>query len=169
VSRPDVTLAAPGELAVPRVRPMRFPDLPAVLAIEVASYGMPWSEATFRGLLRRRDAELVVAEADGAVVGYTAAWYVVDQAELGNVAVAAAWRGRGVGALLVEHALQSAARRGTREMFLEVRPTNFTARRLYERFGFRQVGRRSRYYSQPTEDALVLRRALAGDYEWIDD
>lgn len=169
MSRPDATVPVAGGVLVPRLRPMRFADLAPVLAIEVASYTMPWSEATFRGLLRRRDAELVVAEAGGGVVGYTATWYVVDQAELGNVAVAEAWRGQGVGALLVEYALRNAARRGTREVFLEVRPTNVSARRLYERFGFHQVGRRSRYYSQPTEDALVMRRALAGDHEWMDE
>jgi [ribosomal protein S18]-alanine N-acetyltransferase len=154
--------------AVPRLRAMRFADLARVVEIEVASYTVPWSEATFRSLLRRRDAELVVAEADGTIVGYTASWFVVDQAELGNVAVCAAWRGRGVGALLVEHALRAAVERGMREVFLEVRPSNAHARRLYERFGFRQIARRSRYYTQPVEDALVMRRLLAGDEEWMD-
>jgi [ribosomal protein S18]-alanine N-acetyltransferase len=168
VSSPDVTLPPPVGGTVPRLRPMRFPDLERVLEIELASYSMPWSEATFRGLLRRRDADLVVAEAAGTIIGYTASWYVVDQSELGNVAVDAAWRGRGVGALLVENALRRAAERDIREVFLEVRPSNVTARSLYERLGFREVGRRSRYYSLPSEDALVMRRPLDGDYEWMD-
>jgi ribosomal-protein-alanine N-acetyltransferase len=121
---------------------------------------MPWSEATFRGLLRRRDAEMITAEAGGAVVGYAAFWCVVDQGELGNVAVSADWRGYGIGARLVEDVLRRAARRGVREVFLEVRPSNAVARALYERLGFRPVGRRRNYYQAPVEDAIVLRHIV---------
>lgn len=142
------------------LRDMQPSDLVSVVAIERASYSVPWSEATFRGLLRRRDAEMIVAESGDAVVGFTIFWCVVDQAELGNVAVQEEWRGRGLGALLVADVLERAGRRGVREVFLEVRPTNEVARRLYERFGFEYVGRRRNYYQQPVEDALVLRRRL---------
>jgi [ribosomal protein S18]-alanine N-acetyltransferase len=140
-----------------RLRDMVAADVPTVVAIERASYTMPWSEATFRGLLRRRDAEMVSAEADGVVIGYAAFWCVVDQGELGNVAVSADWRGLGLGARLVEDVLRRAARRGVREVFLEVRPSNNVARQLYDRLGFRPVGRRRNYYQAPVEDAIVLR------------
>lgn len=143
-----------------RLRDMTTGDIPRVVAIERASYTMPWSEATFRGLLRRRDAEMVTAEVDGEVVGYAAFWCVVDQGELGNVAVTAEWRGAGIGARLVDDVLRRAARRGVREVFLEVRPSNTVARRLYEHLGFRPVGRRRNYYQRPLEDAIVLRRAV---------
>lgn len=145
------------------IRPMRSQDLIAVLEIERGSYSMAWSEATFRGLLRRADAEMIVAEAAGVLVGYAATWFVVDQGELGNVAVAAEWRRRGVGALLVDAVIARAARRGAREIFLEVRPSNAVAQRLYVRFGFREVGRRRNYYAEPTEDALVMRRAVSAE------
>jgi ribosomal-protein-alanine N-acetyltransferase len=81
----------------------------------------------------------------------------VDQAELGNVAVADEWRGRGIGARLLREVLDRAGRRGMREIFLEVRPSNHVAQRLYERHGFREVGRRRNYYLEPPEDALVMR------------
>jgi [ribosomal protein S18]-alanine N-acetyltransferase len=142
------------------LRDMVTADVPAVVAIERASYTMPWSDATFRGLLRRRDAEMVSAEADGSVIGYAAFWCVVDQGELGNVAVSAKWRGYGLGGRLVEEVLRRAALRGVREVFLEVRPTNTVARNLYERLGFRPVGRRRNYYQAPVEDALVLRHIV---------
>lgn len=146
------------------LRDMTAEDIDAVVTIERASYSVPWSEATFRGLLRRRDAELVVAQAGREVAGYAAFWCVVDQGELGNVAVAEAWRGRGLGALLVADVVRRAARRGIRELFLEVRPSNTVARSLYERFGFAPAGRRRNYYQEPVEDALVLRRPVDLDH-----
>jgi [ribosomal protein S18]-alanine N-acetyltransferase len=155
--RLSATLRDRPEIAL---RDMTAADLAAVVAIERASYSVPWSEATFRGLLRRRDAEVVVAWAAEHVAGYAAFWCVVDQGELGNVAVAQAWRGQGLGARLVDEVIRRAARRGIRELFLEVRPSNHVARRLYERFGFAPAGRRRNYYQQPVEDALVLRRPL---------
>ena len=139
---------------------MRDDDLARVLEIERASYSVPWSETTFRGLLRRRDAEIVVAEDDGDIIGHAVYWYVLDQGELGNVAVWPGARGRGIGALLVAEIVARAARAGVRELFLEVRPSNVWARRIYDGFGFVQVGRRRNYYQVPTEDALVLRRPL---------
>jgi [ribosomal protein S18]-alanine N-acetyltransferase len=139
---------------------MTAADMPAVLAIEYESYSVPWSEATFRGLLRRRDAEMIVAEAGGVIIGYAIFWTVLDQSELGNVAVTRAWRGRGIGQQLVDDVLRRADQRGVREIFLEVRPSNTSARRLYERLGFTQVGRRRNYYQEPVEDALVLRRPM---------
>lgn len=142
------------------LRDMQPSDIRAVVAIEQASYTVPWSEATFRGLLRRRDAEMIVAVHGERVVGYAAFWCVVDQGELGNVAVAADWRGRGLGARLIEDVLRRADVLGVTEVFLEVRPTNTRARRLYERYGFVQVGRRRNYYQEPVEDALVLRRPV---------
>lgn len=140
-----------------QLRDMRTADVPAVAALERAAYTMPWSEATFRGLIRRRDAEMITADAGGAVIGYAAFWCVVDQGELGNVCVSDEWRGHGLGARLVEEVIRRAAQRGVREVFLEVRPSNGVARALYERLGFRPVGRRRDYYQAPVEDAIVLR------------
>jgi [ribosomal protein S18]-alanine N-acetyltransferase len=146
-------------------RDMTAADVPVIVAIERASYSVPWSEATFRGLLRRRDAELVVALRNDAIIGYAVLWSVLDQAELGNVAVTAEARGAGVGERLVRAMIERAANRGVREVFLEVRPSNHVARRLYQRLGFEHVGQRRNYYQQPVEDALVLRRPARLDNE----
>jgi [ribosomal protein S18]-alanine N-acetyltransferase len=143
-----------------RARAMTESDLDRVLEIERSSFTMPWTEATFRGLLRRRDAHLFVAEASSEVLGYAVVWVVVDQAELGDIAVAADWRGRGLGRLLLDTVLERARREGVRQLFLEVRPSNEGALRLYQRYGFEEVGRRRNYYSDPREDALVLRRTM---------
>ncbi len=149
-----------------RVRAMVEADLDAVMSIETASFTMPWTLDTFRGMLERTDSHLFVAEAasgpDGAVVvvGYAVVWIVVDQAELGDIAVSPEWRGHGIGRGLLETVLDRVREQRVRELFLEVRPSNHGARALYERYGFVEIGRRKDYYSRPREDALVLRRAV---------
>jgi [ribosomal protein S18]-alanine N-acetyltransferase len=142
------------------IRDMTAADLMAVMAIEQTAFSMPWRESTFESLLHRSDADLIAAVADGRLVGYAVCWTVVDQAELGNVAVDVEWRNRGVGRRLVEAALERARRRAAEECFLEVRESNRSAQSLYEKCGFRSIGRRRRYYSNPTEDALVMRAPL---------
>lgn len=142
------------------LRDMTAADLPDVLAIERASFSTPWTEATFRGLLGRQDTELVVAAVEGRVVGYAVFWAVLEQGELGDLAVDRTWRRRGVAARLLREILDRATRRGTRELYLEVRASNQEAQRLYDRFEFATVGRRRDYYSSPREDALVLRRRI---------
>lgn len=158
-----------------RVRAMTEADVPDVLRIERASFAVPWTLATFLGLLRRTDAHLFVAEVEretggsggpgGGVrgglltlVGYAVVWVVVDQAELGDLAVDPEWRRRGIGQRLLDAVLERARGQGVRELFLEVRSSNVDAQRLYRSNGFADVGRRRNYYSRPREDALVLRR-----------
>lgn len=143
------------------IRPMRREDLPRVMEIERGVYGAPWPEASFRGLLRRSDATLFVAERDGEVVGYAACWAVLDQGELGNIAVAPRHRRAGVAKRLMEAVIEDMRGRGVRELYLEVRVTNTPAQRLYERYGFQEVGCRPDYYTSPVEDAIVMRKPLA--------
>lgn len=142
---------------------MREADLPQVMEIERASYSTPWPEASFRGLLRRSDAVLLVADVGPEVAGYAACWEVLDQGELGNIAVAPAWRGRGIGGRLIEAVFHCMRELGVREIFLEVRVSNTVAQNLYEKYGFVQVGWRRAYYTSPVEDALVMRKVLDPD------
>ncbi len=140
-----------------RIRYLRGGDLPRVLEIELATFSTPWRENTFRGLMRRTDTDLYVADEGGVVVGYAACWTVVDQSELGNVAVAQEARGRGIGGALVDAVVERVRERGAHDLFLEVRESNLGAQSLYRERGFVVVGRRRSYYSSPTEDALVMR------------
>ena len=147
-----------------KVRRMDVPDLTRVMEIEQQSYSMPWTESTFRGLLRRADADLLVAQTvDGELAGYAVAWAVLDQGELGNIAVAPEWRQRGIAHRLLDAMIRRAQERKVKELFLEVRVSNSTARQLYLSYGFRDVGRRRDYYLEPVEDALVMRKDLDGD------
>ncbi len=146
------------------VRRMEGPDLTRVMEIERVSYTMPWTESTFRGLLRRADADLLVAQTEaGELAGYAVAWAVLDQGELGNIAVAPEWRHRGIAHRLLDAMIRRERERSVKELFLEVRVSNSNARQLYLSYGFRDVGRRRNYYLEPVEDALVMRKDLDGD------
>ncbi len=148
-------------MAEVKIRRMETRDLGRVMEIEQVAYTMPWTESTFRGLLRRSDADLFVAETPEAdLAGYAVAWAVLDQGELGNVAVSPEYRHRGVAHKLLDAVIERARERLVRELFLEVRVSNSTARQLYQSYGFREVGRRRNYYMEPVEDALVMRKDL---------
>ncbi len=101
-----------------------------------------------------------VADAAGAVAGYVIARYGAAEAEILNLGVAMHARRRGIGRCLVQHMLAELGERDVSVVYLEVRESNAAARRLYEEVGFREVGRRARYYRQPVEDAVILRAAI---------
>jgi [ribosomal protein S18]-alanine N-acetyltransferase len=141
-----------------QLRPAVAEELDAVVAIERLSFtDPPWSRASFTALVDSPRAFFTVACATTAVVGYVVAWLVGDEAEVANLAVAPEWRGRGVGAALLDAALAAARRDGAHVAHLEVRDSNVAARALYGSRGFTPVGRRRRYYQAPVEDAVLLR------------
>lgn len=140
-----------------RIRAATSADLSAVAGIERASFDDPWSLASFRHHLA--DLFLVVEQGEG-VLGYLIACRLGPEAEILNVAVTTAARRRGIAHALLDAALAQLAGAGVRRVFLEVRLSNAAARRLYERAGFAEVGRRRGYYHRPREDALVLARAV---------
>ena len=137
-------------------------DLPAVAAIEQSSFADPWSERSFEELLRSPAAIFLVAtHADSETVsGYVIAIAVTDQAEILNLAVVASVRRHGLGGALLDAAIEAVSERGAREIFLDVRESNKPALGLYRSRGFAALGRRGKYYRNPVEDALVLRRAV---------
>ena len=154
---------ASGRLGV-KLRAARAADLTTVGLIERASFSDPWTESAFASLLEGADAFFAVATLPGgSIVGYVVAWFAADQGDVANIAVAPEARGRGVGAALLDRALEAAADAGVRELFLEVRESNAGARALYASRGFVEIGRRRNYYRRPVEDALVLRLSLGSD------
>jgi [ribosomal protein S18]-alanine N-acetyltransferase len=136
---------------------MTVEDIPSVHAIERASFAVPWPDDAYRSeLVTNRLASYVVARAGDAVVGFAGLWVMVDEAHITTFAVDPRWRRRGVGQWLLLRLLELANDRRAREATLEVRLSNMPARRLYEKYGFRPVGIRPRYYSDNGEDALIM-------------
>ncbi|MGH7311445.1 MAG: ribosomal protein S18-alanine N-acetyltransferase [Candidatus Rokuibacteriota bacterium] len=143
---------------------MQPADLDEVLAIERASFSMPWSRGAFLyEIEQNRVARCYVTREAERVVGYICVWEVADEMHITNIAVDPAVRRRGIGRGLLGSVLEDARRRSTRLVVLEVRPSNAEARALYEAFGFQVVGRRRGYYYDTGEDALVMEIVLAGN------
>ena len=144
-----------------RIDRMRPQDLDEVLEIERASFTMPWSRGAFLyEMERNRVARCWVTREDRSVVGYLCLWEIVDEVHITNVAVHPSHRRRGVGRSMLAGVIEDARHRAIRVVALEVRPSNFEARMLYESFGFRVVGRRRGYYWDTGEDALVMETDL---------
>jgi [ribosomal protein S18]-alanine N-acetyltransferase len=140
-----------------RIRPMTIADLPAVQLIERASFTTPWPAHAYRQELEaNRLAAYLVGTIDGEIVAYGGIWLMVDEAHVTTFAVHPRYRRRRIGERLLLALLDMAVDRHAREATLEVRLSNLSARRLYEKYGFRPVGIRPRYYSDNQEDALIM-------------
>jgi ribosomal-protein-alanine N-acetyltransferase len=135
------------------IRPAEASDVHALVALEDQCFGSPnWTAEDFLKYESR------VAELEGQVVGFIV-WREVfagdlenrAEREILNVAVAAAFRHRGIATALILQTVKTAT-----EVFLEVRESNLAAQQLYRKHGFREVGRRPGYYQYPDETAIVM-------------
>jgi ribosomal-protein-alanine N-acetyltransferase len=136
---------------------MKVEDLPGVHEIERASFSTPWPAHAYRHELENnRLAHYIVARCGDEIAGFAGMWLLVDEAHVTTFATRPEWRRHGIGERLLLALLDLAAARGAHEATLEVRPSNLPARRLYEKYGFKNVGTRTRYYSDNNEDALIM-------------
>ena len=142
------------------LRKLQLGDLAAIESIERASYPTPWSRSMFASELAKPSSISLGAFSteDGELVGYLIISRYVDAWHVMNVAVAPHWRRRGVARALLERLFAVTENDGRRGYTLEVRVSNTTAIRLYERLGFRSRGIRRAYYTDNREDALIMWR-----------
>jgi ribosomal-protein-alanine N-acetyltransferase len=136
---------------------MRLDDLPAIQLIERAAFSAPWPANAYRTELETNKlAHYLVVRVGDEIAGFAGLWLMVDEAHITTFAIAPAWRRNHLGERLLVAILDIALDRQATEATLEVRLSNLPARRLYEKFGFRPVGVRPRYYSDNNEDALIM-------------
>jgi ribosomal-protein-alanine N-acetyltransferase len=148
VARPPVRIS---------VEMMKVDDLAEVQVIERESFTTPWPPHAYRQELEtNRLAHYIVARSGDVIVGFAGIWLLVDEAHVTTFATRRSWRRQGIGERLLLALLDLARNRGAHEATLEVRPSNVAARRLYEKYGFKVVGVRPRYYSDDNEDALIM-------------
>jgi [ribosomal protein S18]-alanine N-acetyltransferase len=142
------------------IRAATVADLPAMMQLEKrAATAAHWSAEQYEALFRASApgrAALIMREESG-LQGFVIARVVGEEWEIENIAVAGPSRRRGLGTRLLGELLDSARAKGAAAVFLEVRESNQAARALYEKWAFRESGRRPRYYKGPAEDAILYR------------
>jgi ribosomal-protein-alanine N-acetyltransferase len=160
VARPPVKMS---------IEAMRIADLEEVQRIELASFSTPWPSNAYRSELEtNRLASYLVARIEDRIVGYGGMWLMVDEAHITTFAIHPGWRRQRIGERLLLAFLDLARDRHAREATLEVRLSNLPARRLYEKYGFRPVGLRPRYYTDNNEDALIMTTEPLSDARFRD-
>lgn len=134
-------------------------DSEAIHDLERECLSPPWTRLTIEKLLSDTKYFCIVAVVETRIIGHAIAWNVGDEGEIDRLAVANAWRRRGIGVRLLDELLSIAYSRGVRELFLEVRENNVAAQQLYRGRGFEIVGARRGYYPDGSA-ALVMKCAL---------
>ena len=141
--------------------PMNERHVPQVAELEKICFSDPWSEKSVASELNNSLSCWLVAEENGVVTGYVGSQTVIDETDMMNVAVDPEFRRQGIAENLVMELIGALREKGSRCLTLEVRASNEPAITLYEKLGFSQVGRRPKYYRNPREDALILRKEWA--------
>jgi ribosomal-protein-alanine N-acetyltransferase len=139
------------------IGPMEIHHIPQVLAIERTLFTTPWSDLVFLQELQRIDvSRAFVAIKDDTVVGYMVAWFIDEEIHLLNIAVARDMHQKGIGSQLLSHLIDVAVAEARKLITLEVRSSNIGAQALYRSFFFESMGLRKKYYSDNSEDALLM-------------
>lgn len=139
------------------IRPMLKDDIDDVMAIELSVYDYPWTKRIMTDCLRV-GYHCLVGEVDGTLAGYCVMSSGAGEAHILNLCVAEEFQRRGLGKYLLTHVLDMAKALEVKNVFLEVRPSNFSAISLYEQLGFNEIGTRKDYYPAKNgrEDAVIL-------------
>lgn len=144
-----------------KIREMTVEDIRGIALLAAENSGTPWSENALLTYLLRDDTILMVSEDDdGRLTGFCGVLLMPPESEILDIAVDAGVRHLGIGTVLMSSVLREARKRGTSVTYLEVRESNVPAIGLYEKTGFEPYGRRARYYTDPVEDAIVMRLSL---------
>ncbi len=146
-----------GPVTIRRATPA---DVRAMWEIERASFPAPWSYGTLLGELANPLSVTLIAGTSPPLpwklLGYVIFWVAAEEMHLLNLAVHPEQRRQGLGRRLLTRALHLARRKGALVAWLEARPSNAPALALYHSLGFKEAGRRPRYYRETGEDALIL-------------
>ena len=145
------------------LREMLVDDLDQVMEIEEELFSVPWTKEGFLTFLMKENGMFLVVEEKGRILGYCGLFTVLDEGDVTNVAVRRDRQREGIGNFLMESMIHLAEERGITMIHLEVRAGNETAIRLYERQGFVRDGLRKGYYTDPTEDAVLMTRTAVSE------
>lgn len=140
------------------VRRFKIKDIKSLGDLEKECFSRPWSEESLLTEFSKQNSFCFVAitPQNSKIIGYIGCYSVLDECYITNLAVSHLARGQGVGSTLVERVLKEAMQRNFAFVTLEVRTSNVVAINLYKHAGFKEQGIRKAYYSNPTENAILM-------------
>lgn len=134
-------------------------DVDGLCAIERACFSVPWSrEALLSDMTDNPNAMYFVAELSGEIIGYAGVWKIMDECHINNVGVLPRFRNRKIGKTIMKTLLDITESQGIKSHTLEVRESNKAAISMYEKLGFQSVGKRTGYYEDSGEAAIIMWR-----------
>ncbi len=142
---------------------MTHEDLSIVLEIECISFPNPWMPSTFEGEIENAPISnpyVIVYKPVNRIIGYVIYWFLNENVQISNISIHPDFRRLGVGEEVMHRIRRQIKKEGAKHVLLEVRPSNTAAQALYNKLGFQILGIRQGYYSNPTEDALVMGRNI---------
>jgi len=141
------------------IRRVRIEDIRAITEIEKKSYPDPWSQNLFERELQIEFSNFFAAIENREIAGYICLWRVSDEGQITNIAVKEKFRRKGLGSRLMKYIIDISYAMKIKKMFLEVRASNYPALKLYEKFGFKKIGVRKKYYPN-SDDAVIMAKTL---------
>lgn len=150
----DAANSEAGGIRIVRYEPA---DIDAIMEIENVSFTAPWSRQSYEELVPLDTISFWVAKDGDVVVGYALFQHIGGEMELHTLAVSTFMRRKGIAKRLMLHMMSEAKKMEVRRIFLQVRPSNAAARKMYDGLGFKVIGMRKRYYRDDGENALVMK------------
>ena len=142
------------------IQSMQPEDVDEVVKIEQHSFSDPWSKHNFMAELNLPFSWVWAAKIKNRLAGYCCCWEIEEELQIANLAVHPEFRNQGIGKKILREILNRACQRKVKKVTLEVRQSNQFGLKLYQAFGFTEVGRRKKYYRKPVEDGLILAKIL---------
>ena len=138
--------------------PMTKDDVEAVVEIEAEAYGKHhWAKSSFYDEMSNNLAKYYVAKTlEGEIVGYAGTWHIVDEGHITTIAVKKEFLRNHIGEAIIQRIINDCYKENIKYLTLEVRVSNNPAIKLYEKYGFRSLGTRKKYYQDNNEDALIM-------------
>lgn len=126
-----------------------------IAQIEAECFSQPWSQKQIENEISNEKALFLTAVSDDRVFGYVSGQLILDEFYISNIAVSSAYRTLGIGSALIKSLIKRLINTDCSLLTLEVRESNSSARYLYEKLGFQNLGNRKDFYSFPREDACI--------------
>ncbi len=131
-----------------------------IALIELECFSTPWSRTAIAESMGHEPWHFLVAKIGSEVVGYVGVYVILDEGQISNIAVLPSFRGRGIGKMLLDALFELCSKLGCQKITLELRKSNTSVLGLYKKCGFEIVGSRPKFYSNPTEDAILMDKIL---------